>query len=308
MAKNEQMLRLKYIEDLLRRKKEVGASFREIEQYLTEKFEEKDMPEQLKFTERTFQRDKNAILEVFGIEISYSRKRNCYYIKEEELEISEASIYDHLLLVEAYRETKDRADIMLFEPRKSRGLDLLHGLIHAIVHRKVVSFTYQKFWTDEKFSRAVEPYALKEFEHRWYLLAKEHKPKDGQFFIKTFGLDRISDLEIKNPTFNKEKYDPNEEFRDSYGIIAPNGNKPEEIVLKFDRQQGNYIKALPLHHSQKITSETADEITFKLNLVPTYDFERELLSYGSRVTVVKPKKLKERLKAEVGQMYKNLNQ
>ncbi|MFL1605240.1 hypothetical protein PGK46_00360 [Riemerella anatipestifer] len=75
MAKTEQMLRLKYIEELLRRRKEKGASFQEIENYLKEKFEEKDILDQLKFTERTFLRDKKAILEISGIEISYSRAK-----------------------------------------------------------------------------------------------------------------------------------------------------------------------------------------------------------------------------------------
>ena len=92
MAKNEQMLRLKYIEELLRKRKEKGASFQEIYDYLEEKFENKDIGDKLKFTERTFQRDKIAILEVSGIEISYSRKNNAYYIEDEELELYQENI------------------------------------------------------------------------------------------------------------------------------------------------------------------------------------------------------------------------
>ena len=55
MAKREQMLRLKLIEEFIRRKK--GASFQDIYEFLSEKFQEKDL--ELSFTERTFQRDKN---------------------------------------------------------------------------------------------------------------------------------------------------------------------------------------------------------------------------------------------------------
>ncbi|MEJ8597261.1 WYL domain-containing protein [Riemerella anatipestifer] len=307
MAKTEQMLRLKYIEELLRRRKEKGASFQEIENYLKEKFEEKDILDQLKFTERTFLRDKKAILEISGIEISYSRANNAYYISNEELELYEENIFDNLLLVEAYREVKGRENIMLFEKRKARGLQHLHGLIHAIVNKKVICFTYQKFWTDEKFERIVEPYALKEFEHRWYLLAKDHQSKGDKTFMKTFGLDRISDLDVKNKTFKRETYEPQKAFEYSFGIIAPNGEEPQEIVLSFDWHQGNYIKALPLHPSQKIISETNDELVISIFVVPTYDFEREILSYGDRVRIVEPESFKARIKSEVKSMLKNLS-
>ena len=66
------MLRLVLIEQLLRRRKDRGASYEEISDFLEDKFQEKGLT--LKFTERTFQRDKVAIADVFGIQISFSRK------------------------------------------------------------------------------------------------------------------------------------------------------------------------------------------------------------------------------------------
>lgn len=304
MAKNEQMLRLKYIEELLRKRKEKGASFQEIYDYLEEKFENKDIGDKLKFTERTFQRDKIAILEVSGIEISYSRKNNAYYIEDEELELYQENIYDNLLLVEAYRETKERTNVMFFEVRKSRGLHHLHGLIHAITNKKVVKFTYQKFWTDETFERTVEPYALKEFRHRWYLLARDFK-SDGSFFIKTFGLDRISELEITKTSFQKEKCDIQKMFENSFGIINADDEKPQKIRLSFDSVQANYIKALPIHHSQQVISENETETIFEVFLVPTFDFEREIISYGQRVKVLEPLSFKEKMRSEIENMLQN---
>lgn len=307
MAKIEQMLRMKFIEDLLRRRKNAGASFSEIKEYLEKKFEEKDKQNDLKFTERTFLRDKETIRDVSGIEISYSRGRNVYFIDSEELEIYEENVFDNLLLVEAYRETKNHGDIMSFEPRKSRGLENLHGLIHAIKNRKILTFTYQKFWNEEKRQRSVEPYALKEFEHRWYLLAKDFEPKEGQNFMKTFALDRISDLDIKNKTFKREEYNAAEAFKNSFGIIAPNGEEAQEIILWFDEHQGNYVKSMPLHHSQQILEDNENGLKIKLFLVPTYDFEREILSFGNRVKILEPESFKQKIKTETQQMLENLN-
>lgn len=305
MAKNEQMLRLLFIEEFLRRRKDRGATYPEIADYLESQFAEKGL--ELKFTERTFQRDKLAIADVFGIQISYSRKRNAHFIEEDELELSQESVFDQLLLVEAYRETKGKADVMFFEPRRARGLEHLNGLIHAITQKKVLSFTYQKFWENEKSSKVVMPYALKEFKNRWYLLAADYQSKNPSFFLKTYGLDRISDLNISNTSFKRENIDIEKAYKNSFGIISTLGKETQEILLKFDREQANYIKALPLHHSQTVIAENETETIFRVSLVPTYDFQREILSYGKRVQVLAPESFIQELKAEVEIMLKNFS-
>ncbi|WDT67879.1 helix-turn-helix transcriptional regulator [Cloacibacterium sp. TD35] len=306
MAKNEQMLRLLFIEEFLRRRKDKGATYPEIADYLEMQFAEKGL--ELKFTERTFQRDKLAIADVFGIQISYSRKRNAHFIEEEELELSQESVFDQLLLVEAYRETKGKADVMFFEPRRARGLEHLNGLIHAITQKKVLSFSYQKFWENEKSSKVVMPYALKEFKNRWYLLAADYQSKNPSFFLKTYGLDRISDLNISNTSFKRENIDIEKAYKNSFGIISTLGKETQEILLKFDREQANYVKALPLHHSQTVIAENETETIFKVSLVPTYDFQREILSYGKRVQVLAPESFIQELKAEVEIMLKNFSE
>jgi predicted DNA-binding transcriptional regulator YafY len=301
MAKIEQMLRLKYIEEFLRRRKLSGASYQEITNYLEEKLEDRE----LKFTERTFQRDKKAILDIFKVEILYSRSKSVYFIKEEDFEENQENVFDQLLLVEAYRETKDHSEIMFFEPRRARGLEHLNGIIHAITNKKIITFQYKKFWEDVAFNKVVCPYALKECKNRWYLLATDFQPKDSQFFMKTYGLDRIYELDIKSSSFKKEKYDAKEAFENSFGIISPNKQEPKEILLEYDFEQANYVKALPLHHSQKIVSENKNSTVFSVFLVPTYDFQREILSYGERVKILSPESFKNEMKAIIQLMLKN---
>ena len=286
MAKSEQMLRLKFIEQILRNRKEKGATYDEIKNYLQNKYEENDVEQELKFTERTFQRDKKDISKVSGIKISYSKARKTFYIAEDELTNAEETVFDNLLLVEAYRQTRKNSEIMIFEPRKSRGLNLLNELIHAIQNKKITSFTYEKFWTDEVSQRVVEPYVLKEFQHRWYLLANEFK--SDNFYIKTYALDRITNLVIKNSTFQKQDFDVRKHFENSFGIIAPNHEQPIEIILSFDLEQGNYIKSLPLHHSQSFQKEENNRTFFRYFLVPSYDFIQQILFFGSRVEVISP--------------------
>lgn len=304
MAKIEQILRLKFIEDFLRSRKTVGASYEEIHEYLIRKYTQQDIEQdQLKFTKRTFLRDKEAISKVLKTDIVYRRSTNTYAIDEENEDEFQEDVFDNLLLVEAFREVKGKKDVMLFEQRKSRGLQWLNGLVHAITHQKIITLQYTKFWEGVSHKKVLEPYALKEFKNRWYLLA--HEKNDEKYFLKTFGLDRISDLEIAPSTFKPKKYDAEKDFENSFGIISTLNETPHEIILSFNYDQGKYIKTLPLHHSQEILVDDDTEFRIKLTLVPTYDFEREILSHGSSVKIISPLSFKNHLKSEVEAMLKN---
>ena len=300
MAKNEQILRLKFIETLLRNRKEKGASYEEIEEYLEDQFANKDLEQELKFSKKTFERDKKAIAEIMGFEISYSRKNNVYYISEEELENNSDSVFDNLLLVQAYRETKDKTDIMFFEQRKSRGLQNLHGLVHAIINKKLISLDYRSFSQEEENRLVLEPYALKEFKYRWYLLANVFQ--NGELKLKSYGLDRISNLEIKNSTFKRKKVDIGAEYENLFGIISKNEHALEKVILSFDAHQGQYIKSLPLHHSQETLIDNGEEFRIQLHLYPTYDLKQEILSYGNRVKVIAPVNFRNEIKSEISEM------
>ena len=305
MAKNEQMLRLKFIEELLRRRKEKGATFQEIADFLENRFEEKDALENLHFTKRTFQRDKIAMEQIFGLVVSYSKKSDVYYIDQDELDMAEQTVYDHMLLVEAFRQTKNREDVMFFQPRTAKGLEWMQPLVQAILNKSVVRFRYHKFWSEEESVRVIQPYALKEVQHRWYILASEYQSKEDENVVKAFGLDRISDLQITSTHFQHSVEGLNERYNNSFGIVATADKKCETIRLAFNKVQGNYVKTLPLHHSQKLVKETETESIFELNLVPTYDFERELLSYGSSVKIIRPLHLKNKMKLEIQEMLNN---
>ena len=196
---------------------------------------------------------------------------------------------------------------MFFEKRKAKGLEHLHGIIHAISNRKIINFKYQKFWETEKSKKVISPYALKEFKNRWYVLGTEFNHNNSDFKIKSYGLDRISDLEISSTKFIKQKINIEEIYKNSFGIFNTEDSEPQEIILSFDREQANYIKALKLHDSQEIISDDLSQTTFKVYLVPTYDFQREILSYGNRVKIISPESLKSIIKKEVKSMLENLD-
>jgi proteasome accessory factor B len=150
--------------------------------------------------------------------------------------------------------------------------------------------------------RKMHPLALKESQVRWYLSAVDTKDQK----LKTFGLDRMLDLDIATTSFREQyHYNINQIFQNTFGIINAEECEPEQVVLSFTAEQGKYIKSFPLHHSQQLISETKEELVFKLNLVVTHDLIMELMKYGSGLKVKMPKHLAQSLKKTAQEMVKN---
>lgn len=299
MAQVEQIYRFMMLADLFKTHKN-GVSYDDAYNYLEQKFHKRGF--KLKFSEKTFKRDRKQIFDLLEMESSYSRADKNFKITDFEIDFESENIVDSVLLVDAYRQTKGNSKIMLFQKRKARGLDHLNGLLHAIQNRKVISFDYHKFWEEDAEKRVVESYALKEFNDRWYLLATEMH-KEG-FLLKTFGLDRISALEIHHSTFKRQQINAEEIFKNSFGIISTFGKSPQEILLSFDVVQGKYVKSLPMHHSQEVVSESKEKLVVKLVLVPTFDFIQEILSHGELVEVISPQNLRNEIKERINMMKK----
>jgi len=286
MAKREQMLRLMNISEYLKSKGSVGASYGEIKDYLERKHYDLGFDSDLAFSEKTFKRDRTLLADLFGIETQFRRSTMTYKIIDQETIEQSQGIFDSLMLLNAYRQTSENSKIMFFEKRKSAGLDNLEGLIYAIKNAKMVSFQYAKFWDTDAERRVLKPYAVKEFRYRWYLLATEADQENAR--IKSYGLDRISDLEIHNKTFQGMEFDFDVMYDNSFGIISNTDQKPEKILLSFSRNQGKFVKSLPLHHSQQVIKDDAEELLIELFLTPTYDFYQELMTHFERVKIVEP--------------------
>ena len=179
------------------------------------------------------------------------------------------------------------------ENRAPQGTENLYGLLHAIKNNLQIEFSHKKFWEDQTKNRKVEPYALKEFKNRWYLVAKDLVDNS----IKTFGLDRLTELHITRTKFiYPNNFDVREKFRFFFGIISPNELLPDEIILSFDPDQGRFVKSLPLHSTQEIVLENEAEFRIRLKICVTRDFVMELLSFGDSVKVIEPTSLIEKMK------------
>jgi len=294
MSKLIYFKRYLYVIDRLRSR---PSTFNELQDYVLRKLEKDDIDTNFEYSVRTFERDKKDIATLFGIDIYFDRKDKTYAINEEEIgDQSVTRMIEAFSIHHALQEGNKLSPSVFLEKRKSLGTELIHGIIHAIQNRFILQFTHQKHWEDFSTQREVKPIAIKESQQRWYLVCLEISSNT----VKTFGLDRISNLKITDTKFKPFVFDVEKEFRNAFGILRD--MPAEKVILQFSTMQGRYIKTFPLHDSQRIIAETEDAVTFEMYICLTHDFIMELLRYGNNVKVLSPESFIKTMKARVSEM------
>lgn len=288
MTKRESVLRYIHIMNRLRTG---SATFAQIDAYLSQQSELQGG--NFNMSKRQFQRDLDDIESIFEVEINYDFKLKVYAINEQEYSEMSKRRMEALDTFNALKMDESSHRSIHFEQRKPQGTENFYGLLHAIKSKLQVSFTYQKFWEDQLTHRTVEPYALKEFRNRWYLLAMDMKDQQ----VKSFAFDRLTALDITNKKFRASgSFDVNAHYRFCFGIISPTDHELGDVILSFDPHQGKYIKSLPLHDTQEILVDDAHEVRIRLKVYLTHDFVMEILSYGDNVKVMQPESLIDEMK------------
>lgn len=157
----------------------------------------------------------------------------------------------------------------------------------------VLAVKYKPFHKNRTYSFNIEPYCVKLFEKRWYLLGRNVEYDE----LRIYALDRIlfmtvTKSEFKLPKdFNAERY-----FSTAFGIVILQDSPAERIVVRAYRNQKHYLQSLPLHHSQRCVNETEDYADFELYIAPTYDLIMRLLQCGPMIEVLTPGSLRDAMK------------
>ncbi len=251
---------------------------------------------------RTFHNHRQAIEEMFDINIECDKREGYVYYIENEDDMRRGGIRSWMLnafsvgnLLSEISEIKDR---ILFEKIPS-GHQYLTSFLEAIRDNLSVEITYQSFWKAVPSTFPVEPYCLKVFRQRWYLLARNPQYDE----LRIYSLDRVRQVRVTNTPFvYPADFSPENYFRYSFGIIHSDGKEPETVEIKVYGNQRRYFETLPLHHSQTLVDDQADYAVFQYLLHPTYDFLQELLSHGENVEVLKPIRLRQEVADIVEQM------
>jgi predicted DNA-binding transcriptional regulator YafY len=251
----------------------------------------------LETTERTLQRDLKTLREMCFIDVKYSRANDGYWIDEDSKRdfdewmrvfnlFNNARVINEILL-----KSNTKLDFIDFDRNKQelKG-DILGKVLGAVVDRKKIKFIRQSYWHKESKEVLLYPHLLKQYLNRWYVFGCF---PNGEF--RSFGLDRVLELEVLTETFKLKNKKPKELFDSVIGLVY-SGEKIETIVLSFDPFQGKYIKSQPIHHSQKIVIDSDKELRIELRVKVNYELEEQILKHGQRVRVLEPKSLRKLIK------------
>lgn len=263
-----------------------------------------DMSEGKPLPLRTFHNWIDKVEEVFDINIICNKRGGYYYAIENVEDLEKDGLRNWLLntfsvnnLIHESYPLKQR---ILVENIPS-GRAFLTPIIEAMREGRIIRFSYQSYWWNEPKMVEAEPYCVKVFKQRWYVVVR-NRMHDA---LRIYALDRIHSLDLTDVTFEyPADFDPQAYFDVSFGIIVDEECEIEAVQIKVYNNQSQYLRALPLHHTQKEIAKMDDYSIFEYILRPTYDFKQELLSHGDDIEVLTPAWLREEIKKIAGRMYR----
>ena len=246
--------------------------------------------------ESNFHRWKTTVELLFEVKIKCNGN-NEYYI-EEAADLRDADLRLRLLnlmsMDSLLKDSKELSDQILFEPIPS-GEKFLAPIIEALRDKTAIEMTYQGFTKDYPATFIVEPYCLKMFKQRWYMLA--HSVGRDKTLI--YSLDRVHALEPTTQKYQLPKdFDAEFYFRNVYGVSGME-DQPQEVEIKIEAYQANFLRSLPLHPSQTEIERQEQYSIFRYNLVPAFEFKQELRKHGSVLEVLKPQWLRDEFRKDI---------
>jgi hypothetical protein len=184
------------------------------------------------------------------------------------------------------------------------GYQYLNDIYLSIIEKRVITFEYEPF-KEEKSTKTVHPYFIKQYNNRWFLLGFD----ESRGGISNFPLDRIkskphwTSVSYKSP---ENIFHANDYFKDIIGVTNHSESQVENIILSFSRERAPYVLTKKIHESQEIVEKKKDGTTIiKLHVKQNFELKSFILSHGSDVTVLKPESLAREIEEEANEIKKN---
>ena len=187
--------------------------------------------------------------------------------------------------------TREKTPPVIFFDKNDRlkGLEHIEPIHRAIIRKVPLEITYQSFKARTPATFIFHPYALKEFNNRWFVFGRKAKSP-----ILNLALDRIIRLSessqttfMEDPSFNPEKW-----FSDMIGVTKTSSDRPERVIFTASPSDAPYILTKPMHSSQKVIETKPDgSVTFEIKVVVNRELLRLLLGFAEGIKVHSPRRV-----------------
>jgi predicted DNA-binding transcriptional regulator YafY len=210
-------------------------------------------------------------------------------------------ILDRMKISAADENRSEHAVIQFERTQGYRGSEFLSDLFKAAKNDLEVYLIYRKFNSEDSDRRKFDPYLLKEYRGRWYVIGRDHRSGD----LRTYGLDRVVSLELGAKQFVRDKrFDVQAFFKHAMGITV-HGEAPAKVRLKFTEKLAPYVLSQPIHASQRIIEHNENRLVVELEVLKTVELVTLILGFGSEVVVLGPKDLQNEVKESLKKCLQN---
>ncbi|WP_246001382.1 helix-turn-helix transcriptional regulator [Mucilaginibacter gracilis] len=176
-------------------------------------------------------------------------------------------------------------------------MEYIEGIRKAIVAKKTLCLTYQSFKAREASTFCFSAYLLKEYRNRWFVLGIPHKNRGH---LLNLALDRIQSIEEHDEKYRENRIiDLTTYYNDVIGVTKSPGQRDCEVVFWIDNANAPYVITKPLHHTQKLLGDENEGKVFSIKVILNFELERELLGFGSKIRVLRPRILVKQIKAQL---------
>jgi proteasome accessory factor B len=245
-------------------------------------------------SERTLQRSLKDLRNEFFINVQFNRSRGAYELMESEEEYVQQLLkffklsYQAETLSSSLGQSKKLSEHVSYDYNELiKGTEYIAPILQAIQKKTLLKINHRSFYTNKTKEHIIEPYLLKEFKGRWYLLGRINESEKGEGFL-SFGFDRIIKLEGLKDRFKPHIKNPKKFYKDIIGLSGWDRGI-ETVKIEFPFLQGQYVKSLPIHESQAILEDTKDKVVISIKVKPNFEFYQILWGYGQYAKVLEPK-------------------
>lgn len=243
----------------------------------------------------TFNRHRDAIADIFGIFIECDRSKGYVYYISNKSVIGGNTIQSWMLstmkISNRIHESKSLYKRVLLEDVPC-DYGMLNSIINGMKRNEKLEIGYRKYDMETIPTVIIEPYCLKMFHNRWYVLGRLNRLINGKqtSSFSLFSLDKIVWVWLTGEKFFlSDDFDAKDYFADYFGATVFDGTKPETVVLRAYGREAEEMERRALHGSQMKVRHIDGYVDFKYYLCPTTDFRDYIIGRGRRLKVLSPR-------------------
>lgn len=180
--------------------------------------------------------------------------------------------------------------------RRKHRQQMLMLLNRALLEGRKVRMTYETRSRGGEISeRVVHPYYIMPYVRSWQLIAFCERRNE----VLIFKVDRIHEATLLDEGYTiPDDFDLDDYMGATWGLMRGEAGEAVDVVLRFDPEAGRWVAEEYWHSSQRVEEQADGGVLFRLHIAVTPEFVNWLLYYGSRVEVLEPAWLRERVAEE----------